>query len=236
MPEPSGPSLSPALIGPQSTGPAPGLMGKLRQGRLLCFVLCSSGGGCPGVAPPVFTSMVLPGGGELGVPRGPGLVSVAVPGRQMNKNSPIWLSHRPLFWEAGPPLPASRDAAPRHAEVSAGPRWPSWLSWPGCLQLLLSCCLWGPGGAWNTCSAASHCSFLEQYFYPGPPAPLTKRPCSGSWGAGSVQPLPADWHTLSSLWVEMLPCNPRKGPLNPIFLLQPEVSGQTRNLLRGPVK
>lgn len=36
----------------------------------------------------------------------------------MNKNSPIWLSHRPLFWEAGPPLPASWDAAPRHAEIS----------------------------------------------------------------------------------------------------------------------
>lgn len=57
-------------------------------------------------------------GGELDAPRGPGLVSVAVPGRQMNKNSPLWRSHRPLFWEAGPPLPASRDAAPRHAEVS----------------------------------------------------------------------------------------------------------------------
>lgn len=35
----------------------------------------------------------------------------------MQKNSSISLSHRPLFWEAEPHLPASWDTAPRQAGV-----------------------------------------------------------------------------------------------------------------------
>lgn len=118
-PRPLRPAHRHSHTGPRHSPPGPSLCHRGQDPRLLGRPrqLCSSLGrwGPPWPCPPC-----LPRGGAARAPR-PRLR--AGPGRQTRKNSPIWLSHRPLFWEAGPPLPA----APGHVEVS-GPSRPVQLS------------------------------------------------------------------------------------------------------------
>lgn len=54
----------------------------------------------------------------------------------MPKNNSTLLSHTPLFWGAGAPLPAAWDAAPRHAETGGWSVLAQLSELASCLQLL----------------------------------------------------------------------------------------------------